>query len=169
MNQVLGSVNEILVRLKKFDSSFGHLLRQHELFNAVRQRNSIPAGSCDFDIPAYHHWLQKPAEQRIADLREWLGSFSLLSESVDLCLALVRDSGVSSQEIAAGGFFQRNLESTTPYQMIRVLLSSEAPCYPEISAGRHRFTVRFMTQLEMHERANQIQEDIPFRLVCCVI
>jgi len=169
LNQALGSVNELLLRLKKFDTSFGHALRAHELFNAVRQRSSIPAGSCDFDIPAYHYWLQKPTEQRIADLKDWVGSFSLLSESVDLCLALVRDSGVSSQETANGGFFQRNLESTTPCQMIRISLNSNTPCYPEISAGRHRFTVRFMAPQEMHERASQIQKNIPFRLVCCVI
>lgn len=167
--RVLDSVNELLMRLKKFDASFGYLLRQHELFNAVRQRSSIPAGSCDFDLPAYHYWLQRPSAHRIQDLQDWVGSFSLLSESVNLCLALVRDSGVSSDEAATGGFFQRNLESTTPCQMIRVLLDAEASCFPEISAGRHRFTVRFMALQDVGERASQIKTDIPFRLVCCVI
>jgi len=93
--RVLDSVNELLMRLKKFESSFGFALRDHEMFNAIRQRSAIPAGSCDFDLPAYHHWLQLPAEQRTSELRQWVGSFSLLSESVDLCLALIRDSGVS--------------------------------------------------------------------------
>ncbi len=169
LDRVQDSVNELLMRLKKFETSFGNALRQSELFNMVRQRSSIPAGSCDFDLPAYHYWLQRPAELRALDLREWVGGFSLLSESVDLCLALVRDSGVSSDEIASGGFFQRNLESTTPCQMIRVFLDSSAPYYPEVSAGRHRFSVRFLGQENAQARAAPVQEDIAFRLVCCVI
>jgi cell division protein ZapD len=167
--RVADSVNDVLLRLKELNTSFGQILKHHELFNAVRQRSSIPAGSCDFDLPAYHYWLQKPAEQRIEDLQLWVGSFSLLSESVDLCLALVRDSGVSSNETAAGGFFQRNLESTSPCQMIRVFLASNSPFFPEISAGRHRFSVRFMEQLQSNQRASQSQEDISFKLVSCII
>lgn len=167
--EVQDRVSNLRTRLKGSEAGFGHNLRSNELFSAVRQRSSIPAGTCDFDLPAYHHWLQQPSAQRCEELRDWLGSFDLLRDAVGLCLQLVRESGVSSDEIAAGGMFQRSLESTTPCQMIRVFLPFDSGEFPEISAGRHRFTVRFMHQTQPEERPTQVQDDIAFRLVCCVI
>ncbi len=169
LNSVQTMVSQLLVRLKSSETGFGHSLRSNELFNAVRQRSSIPAGTCDFDLPLYHHWLRLPAQQRADDLRRWMGSFELLSDAVDLCLNLVRESGVSSKETAPGGFFQRTLETTTPCQMIRVSVPESMTCFPEISAGRHRFTIRFMAQHCAEDRPAQVQDDTEFRLVCCVI
>lgn len=162
-------VAELLVRLKSPDVGFGLALRGNELFNAVRQRSSIPAGTCDFDLPAYHRWLQQPPENRHSELATWVEHFELLREATALCLKLVRESGVSSDETAAGGMFQRSLETNTPCQMIRVCLPDESVAFPEISAGRHRFTVRFMRQRLPEERSTQVGEDVTFRLTCCVI
>lgn len=169
LDEVQGRVGDLLARLKGSEVGFGHALRSNELFNAVRQRSSIPAGTCDFDLPAYHHWLRQQPEQRRADLASWLGSFDLLHEATRLCLTLVRESGVSSEETAPGGMFQRTLETNTPCQMIRVCLPSGGEEFPEISAGRHRFTVRFMRQPRAEERPTQVSEDVRFRLTCCVI
>ncbi|NOQ80089.1 MAG: cell division protein ZapD, partial [Gammaproteobacteria bacterium] len=40
-------------------------LRNNGLLKLIRQRDSIPGGSCDFDIPVYHFWLKQQPEQRI--------------------------------------------------------------------------------------------------------
>ncbi len=169
LREVQDRVAELLARLKGSETGFGHALRGNELFNAVRQRSSIPAGTCDFDLPAYHHWLRRDPDTRRQELSAWVGTFDLLYDAVSLCLKLVRESGVSSEETAAGGMFQRTLETTTPCQMIRVCLRNDAQDYPEISAGRHRFTVRFMRQPVAEERPTQSPDDVRFRLVCCVI
>ncbi len=169
LDEVQQRITGILGQLKSSELGFGHSLRNNELFSAVRQRSSIPAGTCDFDLPAYHSWLQLPAPQRRKDLSGWMASFDLLRDAVTLCLRLVRESGVSSNETAPGGMFQRNLETTTPCQMIRVCVPSHRQEYPEISAGRHRFTVRFMRQDAPEERSTQVHDDIDFRLICCVI
>ncbi len=169
LREVQERVTDLLSRLKSSEIGFGHSLRSNELFNAVRQRSSIPAGTCDFDLPAYHHWLRRDPQYRRQELDAWIGSFDLLHDATELCLKLVRESGVSSEETARGGMFQRTLETNTPCQMIRVCLPEQAGEYPEISAGRHRFTVRFMRQPEPQERPTQVPDDVPFRLVCCVI
>jgi cell division protein ZapD len=169
LQDIKQQVAELLGRLKGSEISFGHALKYNELFNAIRQRSSIPAGTCDFDLPAYHHWLKRDPEQRRVELLEWVGHFELLRDATDLCLSLVRDSGVTSEEHAPDGMFQRTLETTTPCQMIRVYIHESQMIFPEISAGRHRFTVRFMQQPYSAERPTQVQEDIDFRLVCCVI
>ncbi len=169
LSETQAHVSELLGRLKSTEVGFGHVLRNNELFNAVRQRSSIPAGTCDFDLPGFHHWLQRPVEQRRVDMNAWLGSFDLLQDSTRLCLKLVRESGVSSEEVAAGGMFQRSLETNTPCQMIRVCVPDASESFPEISAGRHRFTVRFMQQPLPEERPTQTSDDVRFRLTCCVI
>ena len=162
-------VAQFLNRLKASELGFGHALRYNDMFNSVRQRSSIPAGTCDFDLPAYHHWLKSDPQQCRTELMEWIGHFDLLHEATELCLNLVRESGVSSTEQALGGMFQRTLETTTPCQMIRVRIPDDVMMFPEISAGRHRFTVRFMRQPDPAERATQVQTDVDFQLVCCVI
>lgn len=169
LQQIQSSVVDLLGQLKTLESGFGNTLRGNELFNAIRQRSSIPAGTCDFDLPGYHHWLQRDPVLRREELDLWLAQFGLLRDATALCLKLVRESGVGSDETAPGGMFQRTLETNTPCQMIRVHLPGSTAGYPEISAGRHRFTVRFMQQPRAEERPIQIQEDIHFRLVCCVI
>ena len=89
--------------------------------------------------------------------------------SIDLNFSL--DGLADTHDVIRGvpGNFQRTLETTTPCQMIRVYVPDSALAYPEISAGRHRFTVRFMHQPRAEERPTQVQDDVRFRLVCCVI
>ena len=169
LENVLGDVNHVLSALKALETAPGLELREHELLSAVKQRSGIPAGTCDFDLPAYHYWLRSPAEQRMQDLRAWLSAFSYLRDATTLCLKLVRESSIASQEIAGNGFFQKTLETATPCQMIRVSISDSLFCYPEISAGKHRFTVRFMQALDPATRPVQSNDDIDFKLLCCVI
>ena len=169
LDEVSGQVRHFLSALKFRDSAPGYELKFHEFLSSVRQRSSIPAGTCDFDLPNLHYWLKMPAQQRAQDLERWLSAFDIVKDAVTLCLSLVRESSTVSSELAEAGFYQRSLDSGSPCQMIRVSLDSNGLYFPEISAGRHRFTVRFM-QLESTEvRPVQTDQDVPFRLSCCVI
>ena len=169
LESVLVEVRTLLTTLKSSENALGHELRNHELLNSVRQRSSIPAGTCDFDLPAYHFWLERPVERREQDLRSWLDAFGLLKDSVALCLRLLRESTVATNEVAPAGFFQRSLETQTPCQMIRVALPADSDWYPEISAGRHRFTVRFMEHPDPSNRPAQTNEDVGFELLICTM
>jgi cell division protein ZapD len=169
LKDVLDAVKSQLTSLRTDENSWGQELRDDELLSTVRQRSTITAGTCNFDLPALHYWLQASADQRVNDLRRWLGSFRLLNSSVSLCLKLVRESAIATQELAQSGFFQRTLETSTPCQMIRVCLVADARCFPEISAGKHRFTVRFMRLAATKERPSQTDADVEFDLHCCVI
>lgn len=169
LKDVLDAVKSQLGSLRTDENSWGQELRDDDLLATVRQRSTITAGTCNFDLPALHYWLQASADQRVNDLKKWLSSFDLLSSSVSLCLKLVRESAIATQEVAQSGFFQRTLETSTPCQMIRVCLANDARCYPEISAGKHRFTVRFMHLKATHDRPAQLTDDVAFDLHCCVI
>ncbi|MCP5149453.1 MAG: cell division protein ZapD [Chromatiales bacterium] len=169
LGAVLARVRDSWSRLRTSESALGQELRDIELLSAVRQRSSIPAGSCGFDLPAYHQWLRRPVAERQQDLLDWLAVFDDLGESIELCLSLIRQSAVATHEVAGAGFFQRNLETTPPCQMLRVAIPPESAWYPEISAGKHRFTIRFMIPGRGANRATQTDEDVAFDLLCCMI
>ena len=165
----LDQVRRVRGTLYEGENIPGIELRDNELLSMVRQRSSIPAGTCAFDLPGYHYWLQRPAHRRMQDLREWLSKFDRLREAISLSLKLVRESAGPTPEIAHGGFYKKTLEASAHCQMIRVALSPDAEFYPEISAGRHRFTVRFMHPVQGSARPTQVEEDVKFQLLCCLL
>jgi len=169
LKEVFDTVKGQLASLRADECSWGQELRDDELLSTVRQRSTITAGTCSFDLPALHFWLQTSADQRVNDLRNWLRSFDLLNSSVSLCLRLVRESAIATHELAQSGFFQRTLETSTPCQMIRVCVMDDARCFPEISAGKHRFTIRFMRPEATRDRPSQTDANVEFDLHCCVI
>ena len=61
LEEIRGKVQVMLRELHERESVPGHELRHNELLNAVRQRSSIPAGTCDFDLPAFHSGSSAPA------------------------------------------------------------------------------------------------------------
>lgn len=169
LRQVLDRVRAKLAELRTTDNPFGYRLKSHDLINSVKQRASIPAGMCDFDVPTLHHWLQRPSAARGEDLNEWCGHLGAVRDAVDLCMALVRESASATNEVATRGFFQKQLEGNVPCQLVRIRVASEEAVFTEISAGKHRFSVRFMQHDPRSERPSQCERDISFELSCCVI
>lgn len=168
LNALLSEMDTLIDQLHAAKGQVGQELRQNEFLNGIRQRSSIPGGTCDFDLPGYHFWLEQPAELRCKQLDQWLRTFGVIEQSIKLVLRLIRDSAQPGREIAEAGFFQKSLEPIPPCHLVRVTVPPGVPYFAEISGGKHRFTVRFM-ELRMEERAVQAAEDVEFELACCVI
>ena len=64
----LKSLMSNLVKLRNDLSNIGGNymapLRDSEFLSAVKHRSAIPGGTCDFDLPDYSYWLNRPAEIR---------------------------------------------------------------------------------------------------------
>jgi len=144
-------------------------LKQNEFLSAIQQRSAIAGGTCDFDLPGYHFWLEQPAAQRTRDLAEWLKHFEAIAGAIQLILKLIRESAAIKPVIAENGFFQKTLDPSLPCQLVRVSVSRKVPCFAEISGGRHRFTVRFLATSEEDGHLHQTTDNIAFELGCCVI
>lgn len=168
LSLLLSEMDGFIDHLHASKGQIGHELRQNEFLNSIRQRSSIPGGTCDFDLPAYHYWLQQPTGMRRQQLEQWLKPFSVIAQSIGLILRLIRDSAPPAKEIAQTGFFQKTLEPTPPCHIVRVTVSADSPYFAEISGGKHRFTVRFMEQ-RIDERPVQTMGDVDFELTCCTI
>lgn len=165
---ILDEIDVLVDRLHLSHGQLGQELKGNEFISAIRQRSSIPGGTCDFDLPAYHYWLQRPGEQRHAEIRHWLSAFDNFRGAIEVILRLVRESAITSRETAVAGFYQQALDSTMPFQLIRVSLPGDVSCFAEISGGKHRFTVRMM-EMRAYERPSQLTGDVVFRLGCCAI
>lgn len=167
--EILDELDMLIDRMYSNSQPLGHELKQNEFLIAIRQRSVIPGGTCDFDLPGYHHWLQRPSEDRIRDLSTWLSAFDVLRQAITIILGLIRESSGSKHVVAEQGFFQRSMDPNSPCQILRVTLPEEVPYFPEISGGKHRFTIRFLQLPTMAERPVPVLEDIEFLLCCCAV
>ena len=154
--------------LKSSPASAPDDLCNDELLKLIRQRDSIPGGTCDFDLPIYHFWLKQEPEDRIQILEAWLGQLDNYRLSMELILNLLRESAINTPIVAEQGFYQQSLDTNLPFQLVRVVLPVDAPFYAEMSGGRHRFSVRFMQPVS-GERPAPCTENIEFQLSCCAL
>jgi len=167
LDNVLNQLDVLSDRLHMLGSNAGQNIRDNEFLNSIQQRSAIAGGNCDFDLPAYHQWLLLPAEKRTTDITEWMSSYMPIRDAIRMILNLVRDGASTTKQIAENGFYQQSLDTNIPYQLIRVSLPIDHPCFAEISAGKHRFTIRFMQYREQTQRPTQVEDDVEFLLSCC--
>ena len=163
------AINGVLKGLKATDYQPGTSLRSDELVNQVRQRISIPGGTCSFDTPALHNWLRREMPIRAEQMNEWMMDLIVVRKAVTTILQLIRESVNPLAAAATSGFYQQQLEAGMPCQIVRVLVDPELNVFPEISGGKHRFTVRFYEQNDTAVRPAQVKQDIAFELQCCGI
>lgn len=159
-------VDAAVMRLNAYTGQPGHQLRDHELIHSIRQRSSITGGTCVFDIPQLHLWLQQPVELQEADLNKWFSTFDVLREGLNLYLKILRDSAVPSVETSQRGVFHFTFNLQRAPKLVQVYLPANADIYPEISGGRHRLSIRFMQQTEWGKRPSQVLDDVNFELAC---
>ncbi len=156
--------------LHTYNEKIGGSLIKNYLFQSFSQRNTIPGGTCSFDLPAYHYWLSQTEEKQTEELEEWTKPFLDMYHAIELILNLIRENGIPEEKIAPKGFFQLTLDNNEICQLLRVQIPQKNPCFAEISGGRHRFTVRFMRfSSEEGERPIQWSSDMPFSLSCCYL
>lgn len=139
-----------------------------DLFQTICQRSNIPGGTCSFDLPSYHYWLEQDKELQNKDLNMWISMFSPIRTAVDLVLNFIRLSSDTTNETAHLGFYQATLDQTQPYQIVIIKLLRTTPYFVEISGGKHRFTTRFMRSSTGNIRPKQADTDVDFLLSYCI-
>jgi len=169
LDEILGKLEILTDQLHHNGGPIAASLRSNEFLSAILQRSAIAGGTCDFDLPSYHFWLQQPVEQRTHDLAEWLKHFESIASAIQLILKLIRESALIKPVIAENGFFQKTLDPNQPCQLVRVSVNRKVPYFAEISGGRHRFTVRFLSTSEEDGHIHQTTDNIAFELGCCAM
>ena len=168
------TLEQILMRLEPLNALLragaalpGARMRQSELVTQIRQRLAIPGGLCSFDLPAFHHWLNRGHRRRLAQINDWMEDIRLIEDAVNTTLRLIRESTSPAPVTAKSGFHQQSLDPASGCQLVRVMLPEESELFPEISGGKHRFSVRFMHQPDFTQRPQQTAAEVHFALQCC--
>jgi cell division protein ZapD len=142
-------------------------LRDSEFLSAIKHRSAIPGGTCDFDLPDYSFWLNRPGPVRAAEFGSWLSLIRPLCDSIAELLWLTRQNAKRKSETAVGGIFQLQFDRENPCQLLRVTMPPDSNLFPEISGNQHRCTIRFLQWAEATQRPVHMETDVPFLLTCC--
>lgn len=167
LGSILNELNRMSKKLYDTNGKIGINLMKIDLFQSISQRISIPGGTCSFDLPAFHYWLEQDPKVLERDLENWTRPFNDLRTSISMLLDFIRNSGHTSQNIAEAGFFQLALDPNQLYQMLLIKLDTRLPYFVETSGGKHRFTIRLMHPSVDGNRPSQAVVDVPFSLTCC--
>ena len=144
----------------------GQGLSDNEFLMAIRSRAVIPGGTCEFDLPAYHAWQHRPADQRRSDLQRWIAPFAPLSQAIHLLMQMLRESGTTQKVMAAHGQLQQNLPQGRSFQLLRLRLDADLSLVPEISCNRLVVVIRMM-QPDAEGKLVASAADVPFELTLC--
>ncbi|HZQ61897.1 MAG TPA: cell division protein ZapD [Casimicrobiaceae bacterium] len=166
LDPLLADIDRVGANLLAQTGKVGQHLRDNEWLMTIKQRTAIPGGVCEFDLPAYHYWLNGEAHARQNDLRAWLAPFLPIHDGLSIVLRLLRDNGRASRHTAHRGVFQLMLTTAKVAQLLRLTVPRSLPCVPEISANKYALNIRFVG-LSAMERGTVYDRDVEFELVFC--
>lgn len=168
LEDLLSQLNATSKKLYAASGKISIHVMESDLFQSIAQRSSIPGGTCSFDLPEFHYWLEQDESVRLKDLEQWTSPFNDIYTAIDLVLGFIRNSTSPKEEVAEAGFFQISLDKSQPSQLLKVSLEKSLPYFAEISGGKHRCTIRFMEPSSDEKRPIQSSDNIPFELTCCL-
>jgi cell division protein ZapD len=145
----------------------GSVLNDNEWMTSVRSRIAIPAGTCEFDLPAYFHWQHHSPQRRREDVMRWASSLWPMAQAINLLLKLLRDTGSAQKVMAVGGQFQQNLPQGRSFQLLRLRIDEQLGLVPEISGNRLIVSVRLLRPSSDDKLPVATAEDAGFELTLC--
>lgn len=165
LSGALYEIEQASAALLAMQGKIGQYLRDNEWLMAIKNRASIPGGVCEFDLPAYHYWLNGDAAQRQTELETWLRPMLPIRQGIEIVLRLLRSSGRPEVQLARHGSFQLMLAGRTA-QMLQLRVRRVDAVIPEISANKYAINIRF-TAPDSVARPKQADADIEFELTFC--
>jgi cell division protein ZapD len=166
LNEILGEIEKTAASLRGMSGRIGQPLRDNEWLMGVKQRAAMPGGACEFDVPSYHYWLGLSTDTRQNSMEAWLAPLLPLYDALRIILHILRGSGTATRYVATQGAFQQMLGGAKPAQMLRVALSDEATCFPEVSANKYAINIRFNC-LDGTQKPRSFDTDVTFDLTLC--
>ncbi len=165
IEETLQELEHVTTDLLAMLGKIGQHLRKNEWLMVIKQRASMPGGTCEFDLPSYHYWLQQPSAVRRADLEAWLSPLLPIQEGIRIALRMLRASGHTLNFVARNGNFQQ-MQGGRNTQMLRLALPRALPCVPEVGANRYAINIRFL-HADYLAKSTVFAQDVSFHLTFC--
>ena len=165
LDEVLTSIKVTFREMLDLPGKVGEHLRDNEWLMSIKQRIAIPGGCCVFDLPSYHYWLNLDPNLRQKNLNEWLTPFQSVRNAFGIVLFLLRKSGKTLKFVANQGNFQQT-GAVLSAHMLRLNISNDLPCIPEISANKYALNIRFIP-FHSKQKNKTYEGDVTFEITFC--
>lgn len=165
LDSVVSEIEATFTALLASSGKTGQHLRENEWLMTIKQRAAIPGGTCEFDLPSYHHWLHGGDEARRSDLLQWLAPLASIGAALRIVLRGLREGGKTLSLIAYRGVFQQ-MPMERAAHMLRLSIPTDLPCVPEISANKYALNIRFLLPGSV-QRTKVYEHDVEFELAYC--
>ena len=161
LNSVLEKQNLLLKLIYNIESNYLDYLEHDILFKTILKNcfTQLQPASIEF-------WLSRDILIRETQIDLWLEPLVFIKRSIDFILEVIRKSGRFEDRMAEKGFFIEKLDPKKNILLIRVTLTSDLYYYPQISVGKQRLTIMFMTKDDKNNLVPH-QEDLNFILTTC--
>ena len=161
LNSVLEKQNMLLQLIHGVESNYLDYLDHDILFKTILKNcfTQLQPSSVEF-------WLSRDILNRETQIDLWLEPLQFIKRSIDFILEVIRKSGKFEDRMAEKGFFIEKLDPKKNILLIRVTLTSDLYYYPQLSVGKQRLTIMFMSKDDKNNLV-PYQEDVSFILTTC--
>jgi cell division protein ZapD len=161
LNSVLEKQSQLLKLIYSIEINYLDHLERDILFKTILKNcfTQLQPASIDF-------WLSRDILNRETQIDLWLEPLIFIKRSIDFILEVIRKSGRFEDRVAEKGFFVEKLDPKKNILLVRVTLTSDLYYYPQISVGKQRLTIMFMTKDDKNNLVPH-QEDLTFILTTC--
>jgi cell division protein ZapD len=165
LDAILNDIDRAMTDLLSMTGKVGQHLRENEWLMGIKQRAVMPGGTCEFDLPSYHYWQEQDKKVRHEDLSSWIAPLMPLNTAIKIILRLLRENSKVFHFTAHNGTFQQ-IQGGRVAQMLRIHLSRELACIPEVGANKYAINIRFISA-NFAAKSTLFERDVPFDLTFC--
>ena len=142
----------------------GQSVRENQWLQLIRTRQSIAGGTCEFDLPQLHLWLNQSPLLRRTELQSYVATLAPIRQAATLLLRLLRANSVRSDYVARGGTVQISMPRGQSYALAQIWLYSDSGVVPEVSANKYMLWIRFSRPDAEHKLHPVRSENISFSM-----
>ncbi|WP_158971026.1 cell division protein ZapD [Paraglaciecola sp. L3A3] len=167
-NDALQAALQKILRLRealKGNKKIGSELKEDKFLSSIRQRFSIPGGTCSFDLPNLYYWLKQPLNFKQQTVCTWLQELVPVQQAMEMTLSFLRERGRFTSITAEKGFHQGIAEDKN--ELIRVLSDTDGGYYPMLSGNKYRYAIRFTLFTPTVEGSTGVESTVQFKLASC--
>lgn len=159
-------LNRAIADLQAAHPQSAQSLRENEWLTAFKQRLNIPGSTTAVELPSYHYWLNRPAEQHREYLQKWIRPTLPVRQAVSLVLENLYKHTQTLECEAKNGVYQHGgLIQTT--QLLRIGIAAEHGVVPEVSANKYLTNISFFQADQESMRSKVSAGTFPFQLMLC--
>ena len=163
LSSVLEKQKVLLQLIHGIESNYLEYLENDILFKTIAKNSINPLQPTSVEF-----WLSRDIVLRENQINLWTEPLLFIKKSVDFILEVIRKSGRFEDKLAEKGFFIEKLDPKKNILLIRITLTSDLYYYPQISVGKQRLNILFMSKDDKNNLISH-KEDVTFILTTCVL